>query len=785
MTEGESTPRPSLTSSQARAVRAAAEVIDGLLGDIDALLVPVDSPWRRSVDDLSRNQKQVLGAYVRSIHFRMADLLAGLGPAAPRPAGSACAVAMSALEFAEITLQDIAPERLRGYGALSGESQQAVEAMLPDVSAAVVGARHFLSAPGDTDLAARIARLPATVVEREALSQLEAAIRTRGLVGLRKPTQALLEQLESGTYEIAVFGRVSSGKSSLLNAILEMPVLPVGITPVTVVPTRVVWGAPPMTRVRIVGAVEDQRISTDAIADFVTEELNPGNAKHVVRVTVQLDIDRLRAGMALVDTPGLGALASAGARETYAYMPRCDLGVIVIDGSAPVEEGDLELARTLEQSGIELEIVLSKADRVAVQDRTALTECVCAQLANKLDVARAVRWVSSVASHAALTRAWFDEVLAPRIVRSRDLQEASARRKLRILQRMLDESEKPRPRGPKADAATQAAIDRIAADAACLVEKQRRACEDVIAHVGEGALEIVRSAAAELRSGGRSASDVGGRALAHCADRFRDAVGAILLQTRDELRACVTRVAELSTADLDPHVLSIDLTGAPLLQPPPELATLRIALPRWPGRERRIARRLAERAGPSLQAALRGFEKALRQWARSAFARLSDQLASEVDPWRTGSLRTWTMAVAPEPRPANDASNAMVDVGKDRSMLASEPSCLFCQVVAHQTPAQIVHETESVLAFQDIQPVAPTHVLVVPKKHVTRVADAQPEDALLLGQVLLAGAHVAQELGIAAAGYRLVFNNGRLGGEHISHVHQHVLGGRRMRWPPG
>jgi histidine triad (HIT) family protein len=111
--------------------------------------------------------------------------------------------------------------------------------------------------------------------------------------------------------------------------------------------------------------------------------------------------------------------------------------------------------------------------------------------------------------------------------------------------------------------------------------------------------------------------------------------------------------------------------------------------------------------------------------------------------------------------------------------------CLFCQIVAREVPANVVYENEHVLAFKDVAPVAPCHVLVVPKKHVASVADAEAEDAMLLGHILLAGNHVARMLDVSASGYRLVFNNGRDGGQHVAHIHLHVLGGRPMRWPPG
>jgi histidine triad (HIT) family protein len=111
--------------------------------------------------------------------------------------------------------------------------------------------------------------------------------------------------------------------------------------------------------------------------------------------------------------------------------------------------------------------------------------------------------------------------------------------------------------------------------------------------------------------------------------------------------------------------------------------------------------------------------------------------------------------------------------------------CLFCNVVLRTVPAQIVFENDHVLAFTDIRPVAPKHVLVIPKRHITGIHDAQPSDVEALGHVLLAAREVATDLGLAASGYRLVVNQGPDAGQSVSHLHCHVMGGRPMAWPPG
>lgn len=109
---------------------------------------------------------------------------------------------------------------------------------------------------------------------------------------------------------------------------------------------------------------------------------------------------------------------------------------------------------------------------------------------------------------------------------------------------------------------------------------------------------------------------------------------------------------------------------------------------------------------------------------------------------------------------------------------------LFSKIIAREIPADIVYEDEHCLAFRDINPQAPTHVLLIPKQEIPRLADAQSSDQVLLGHLLLAASKVAQQLGIGDA-FRLVINNGAEAGQTVFHLHLHILGGRSLHWPPG
>ena len=111
--------------------------------------------------------------------------------------------------------------------------------------------------------------------------------------------------------------------------------------------------------------------------------------------------------------------------------------------------------------------------------------------------------------------------------------------------------------------------------------------------------------------------------------------------------------------------------------------------------------------------------------------------------------------------------------------------CLFCRIVAGEVPADVVFEGERTLAFRDIDPQAPTHVLVIPRRHLESAATVEAADAEVVADLLVAARAVAEQEGVAGTGYRLVFNVGDDALNSVAHLHLHVLGGRRLSWPPG
>ena len=111
--------------------------------------------------------------------------------------------------------------------------------------------------------------------------------------------------------------------------------------------------------------------------------------------------------------------------------------------------------------------------------------------------------------------------------------------------------------------------------------------------------------------------------------------------------------------------------------------------------------------------------------------------------------------------------------------------CIFCKIINRELPAEIVYEDEQILAFKDVNPVAPVHLLLIPKKHISGISDLKEEDAGIMGRMQILAANLAAEMGLVQDGFRLVCNCGRDAGQLVMHIHYHLLSGREFQWPPG
>lgn len=305
-----------------RHLRVSFQYMDKLLSESEHIMADAGSPspFRTHSDDTTPIQRRVTHDYILRIREATRRVMEELDIAPSEPHSGAVWAATINLMFCSISLNELTPETMRGHGPLSADAVQKMDGIRAEIDGLIGKLRSYLSRGAGGDLQDRLHRLGKTTDEVRLLGEIERIITAHGLVEFRGALTMLLDRMEGAVFEVGVFGRVSSGKSSLLNYILQTDILPVGVTPVTAIPTRISHG--PIAEAGIEFAEAQPRIiPLSELAEFATEEKNPGNEKHVTRIIVKLSSERLREGVTFVDTPGLGSLAVAGAEETVAYLP--------------------------------------------------------------------------------------------------------------------------------------------------------------------------------------------------------------------------------------------------------------------------------------------------------------------------------------------------------------------------------------------------------------------------------------------------------------------------------
>jgi GTP-binding protein EngB required for normal cell division len=435
----------SLNSSHKLHLLSSFKYVDELLSDIESVLASSTSksPFPKYQGDLSPVQIKVVQDYVARIRAQMLQVLKSQGISPPGPRFGAAHSIRVNLEFAEVAFDECRPDALRGYGKVP-------ESLIPELNGLVEEMRSllrklstYLAQDIGQDLQARLQRLEHTSDEIELLKTLERIINERGLVEFRSALSIILDRLESNSFQIAVFGRVSSGKSSLLNHILETDVLPVGVNPITAVPTRIVHSPEPKLMVAYLDR-KSEEIEIARLPEFVSEQFNPGNLKHVTRIVVELPSRRLQDGVVFVDTPGLGSLATAGAAETLAYLPQCDLGVVLVDAGSTLSQEDLSTLQSLYGAAIPALLILSKVDLLAPEDRDRSVRYISAQISSQLGLKLSIYPVSTKGGHARLLDEWFAHEIQPLCDRHQELAQQSLRRKIGALRDAVEAALKVR-----------------------------------------------------------------------------------------------------------------------------------------------------------------------------------------------------------------------------------------------------------------------------------------------------------------------------------------------------
>lgn len=420
--------------SQANRLRIGCEHIDELLGDIEIILESGSSSaaFPKYIPDIPPVRQQCIHDYISQIRTRLIQILQSTNVSIDQPDVTASKAASTRLLAILISIDDLRPKAMKGYGPISPEGEAELNGIVGETQALVKQLYQFITDTGGQNITERLNRLQQEGSDLTVLSRIEEVVSRQGMVEFRGMIASILDRAEDNQFEIAVFGRVSSGKSSLLNAILETDILPVGVTPVTALPIHISQGEKSSI---IVSFADRDPVATgvEHLPEYATEQENPANIKRVSRIRITFPSLRLKEGVGFVDTPGLGSLATSGAAETRAYLPNADLGIVLIDSGSTLTAEDLSTILALQEAAVPVHVLISKADLLSGPDTDRLTMYVSDQIISRCGERYLVWPVSVQQSHRHLLDQWYSEQILPLSAQARALKKASLQRKIGLL----------------------------------------------------------------------------------------------------------------------------------------------------------------------------------------------------------------------------------------------------------------------------------------------------------------------------------------------------------------
>jgi len=679
-----------MNQNHRRRIESTFRHIDNRLAEIEAILQAVgsQSPFSPYALDIEPMARHTVASYLQRLREKMWTAMQDLDISdTGHRTGAAWAIGCS-LTGVMIDLADMEPEHLGGYGRLEPEAVKKIAGICADLQRLCSSAQAYLSRSRGEDLAQRLARLATTPDNREAVSKLEGMITRHGLVELRPMLESVVERLESADLEVAFFGRVSSGKSSLLNYLLGEGILPVGVLPVTAVLTRLCRAEQNELVVQF-EISQPQHLPLDRIAEFVTEEGNPDNRRRVTEVQVRLANPRLAEGVAFMDTPGVGSLATLGAAQTKAYLPRCDVGVLLIDAGAGINHEDIALLRGFFEAAIPAMILISKADLLNETDRRRVTDYVNEQVHKDIGHEIPIYPVSARPPETALADRWFREAIAPLTERHQELAAQSIRRKTAhladlvasYLETLAGRSQATMPREIDPDmseieAMLAEADNRIATVAARLTQPVETGLSESVAKTME---QAARDVVAIARRGVACPEAL---VAAMAAEMVATAEGA-RRQMEELVKSVEQTLREVSQACGGPENLTLQETTAgftPLpradeerLNEVPQARCSKM-LSRWPALAvRLVRRRIVHQAEVLVWSTLRDHREKVRSWLKENLENTSNAYEAYVALFRDQLSRAGEERVG-----FQDAAQVQADLALLREMV---PSCAISPCV--------------------------------------------------------------------------------------------------------
>jgi GTP-binding protein EngB required for normal cell division len=631
-------------------------ILQGFLGihermaELESLIVRsgTPSPFSRSVMDLSPTECRVIHDHLARIRGAMLGHLDDLGiPLEVRKTSVRWALETNLMHL-QVSVDDMGPKQLAGYGPLEPAGRAAVARIQDDLTRLLDRVGSYLRQGLGRDLSARLSHLDASRVSVDTLSTLERITTRWQLVEYRPTLEMIVSRLEKPCFELAVFGRVSSGKSSLLNHVAGIDVLPVGVTPVTAVPTRLEHGEK-ATAIVSFSETTPRRIEIGQLWEYASEEGNRGNFRHVTAIIVQVPSPRLKSGIVLVDTPGIGSLATSGAAEAIAYLPRCDLGIVLIDAASTLNQDDVALLGNLYEAGIPAIILLSKADLLSTLDRRRMATYIEALFQQELGLVLPVHPVSVVGADESLLLQWFNSEISPLLERHQLLVEASLRRKIASLSESLATSLETLllRGGVKGDRQ----VETVLAEVRRLLDESdlaiRRARQQVLdwSMARERLVELILQYAAQEAVAGQHSSRTIDDPLFYVARDLFNRRGGMALELVSGLeKALRGSIDEIRRAwPLVNHVVADGPDLKPVGLPAPDLDPLHARssrlCPWWvrvlPPLAVRVTRlRLEDQFGREIGACIDSYDRQLGAWIKSEIERLVEHFELEAAPVR-------------------------------------------------------------------------------------------------------------------------------------------------------
>jgi GTP-binding protein EngB required for normal cell division len=635
-----------LNPSQRQHLLSSCQYADKLLSEIEAVLSASlsKSPFPKFRPDISPSQAKIVQDYISRIRAQVLRILEGQGVPIPSASiGSVHSIRVT-LGFTDIAFDECRPKRMAGYGEVPEGLRTEISGLVDELQGIIGRLDRYLEQGLSADMQERLHRLEEAGRDVAVIRLLERVVNQYGLVEFRPALATVVDRLESRSFEIAMFGRVSSGKSSLLNHIIGQDILPVGVTPITAVPTRIVHG--PEARITVWLADRNpEHLSIDRLAEFVTEQRNPSNRQHVTRILVELPSSALRESVVYVDTPGLGSLATSGAAETKAYLPRCDLGIVLIDCGSTLTEEDLATVRSLYESGIPASIVLSKADVLEPSDRERAIQYVEEHIRTDLGLALSVHAVSIREGYLDLLEQWLGMEILPLFERHADLARQSVKRKIGALRLGVEAALRARVNRHDASKAVPPVrlgeLERDLRNAAGRIAEARSACVDLTDLLRQSGDDLIQTATERLAEAAASA-DCEGAIKMHLEQAAAESVCAIASKIREvsfnagQVLATVATTLGLKNRP-EPEELSCLLGDMPRF----DLGTVVFKTGRIGGSIfgrgwaiGRLRREIRAQIGSQVDESIAVYARVIQSWVREIFTELQERFDAYADAYR-------------------------------------------------------------------------------------------------------------------------------------------------------